>query len=498
MTRLGVRHGNLVLLDEHGHLATRALVMTGDKRVQVLRGGLQRILLPLGLMLLQKAGIKRGDAFILLLDNDRKSVACILAAMHLQCVCCLICKNRSALLEHVKRETGITKVLSVNDATSSVDVQDDVNPLAVQDSTYTIPWLPDDEISTNGCVCLLTSGSVGKPKIVACTWDHMVLQGKLMHQHVVPMRPTRIICCTSISHAFSINAIFSLFTSPYDLESELCFASSAVGLYSLLTQQSDLFTFIYGTPGIYTALAAMPPAPLHADVPYCAGARLSLSLFRKMRDKYGLQLMQNYGSTETGNITAWFLCGKSFDGESKELESNENLLYVGSVWPGVEASMKDNGEITITTPWQSKGYVTACTLHRFLGTYHTSDIGIITKEKDGVSCIWLQKRLRPNVHVKWRDQRIAYLPEEIEAVLIAHPCISDVLVLTQNKADRDQGIIKVRVVLNDGAFPDVLDIKELCNDRNLPALRDALAIEFANYLPCSPAGKLVYAAPILL
>ncbi|GMF09256.1 unnamed protein product [Phytophthora lilii] len=417
----------------------------------------------------------------------------MLAAMQLRCVCALVGKSRVALLQHVKTHTGITKVLTVDDDAASVHVQDDANPQAAGDSTAVIPWLREEEIAKGGCVCMLTSGSVGQPKVVPCTWEHMLLQGESTHQQLFPDRPARIICGTSISHAFSINTIFALFTSPYDEQSELCFASSAVGLYTLLQQRSELFTALYATPGTYTALAAMPPTALHADVPYCAGTRLSLPLFRKMRDEYGLQLMQNYGSTEMGDMAAWYLHGKRFDAELKEMESNEKQLYVGSVWPGVETRTEDNGEVTMKTPWQSAGYVKEHVLHHLNGAHHTSDLGIVTQDERGVNCVWLQRRLRPTVDVAWQSQTSTYYPKEIEAVIVAHPAVSDALVLIQSEANRKQGIIRARVVLEDGAAVNASALKQWCVDHNLPSLRDTLVVEMAKFLPCSPAGKLMYA-----
>ncbi|KAG6590756.1 amp-dependent synthetase and ligase [Phytophthora cinnamomi] len=492
MAQLGVKRGELALFDAAGRPASAALVQSADQRTQVLSGGLRNVLMPLGLTLLQGAGVKRGDAFVLVLDNDRTSVACMLAAMQLQCVCALVGRSRVALLDHVKTHTGITKVLTVHDATTSVDAQDDANPQAAGDATA-IPWLEDEEIAKGGCVCMLTSGSVGEPKVVPCTWEHMLLQGESTHQQLFPKGPARIICGTSISHAYSINTIFALLTSPFDAQSELCFASSPVGLYSLLSQRSELFTALYATPGTYTALAAMPQTALYADVPYCAGTRLSLSLFRKMSDDFGLTLMQNYGSTEMGDMAAWYLHGKQFDDELKEMESNDAQLYVGSVWPGVETRTEENGEVTITTPWQSAGYVKEQVLHHLTGAHHTSDLGTITHDSNGVNCVWLQGRLRPSVEVEWQDQRTVYSTKDVEAVISAHPGVSDVLVLIQSEENRKLGIIRTRVVLEDGAAIDSSDLKQWCVDHDMPALREALVIELAKFLPCSPAGKLMYA-----
>uniref|UniRef100_M4BZK2 AMP-dependent synthetase/ligase domain-containing protein n=1 Tax=Hyaloperonospora arabidopsidis (strain Emoy2) TaxID=559515 RepID=M4BZK2_HYAAE len=393
--------------------------------------------------------------------------------MHLQCVCVLLSASRVTLLDHVITETGISKVLTVDDATVTVSI---ANCQAAGDATGqagTTFWLTENaDIGQSGGVCLLTSGTVGKPKVVFCTWNHMLLQGEATHRQLFPQGPARIVCGTSISHAFSINAVFALFTSPFDAQSELCFASSPVGLYSLLAQRSALFTVLYATPGIYIALATMPPTLLYADVAYCAGARLSQSLFRKMRDNYGLLLMQNYGSTETGDIAAWHLRGKKVNTEVEEMESSEIQLYVGTVWPGVQAYTNDNGEIAVETPWQSGGYVKARMLHGFSGAHITSDLGVISQDDDGVDCVWLQERLRPKVEAKWEGQRTTYFPTEIEAVLIAHPCVSDVLVLIQSEANREQGIIRARVVLYDNAAANELGLIEWCTRHNLTATFD--------------------------
>ncbi|CAI5734370.1 unnamed protein product [Hyaloperonospora brassicae] len=494
MAHLGVKQGELAFFDADGRPAPPAPARDTDDRLQVLRGGLRTALLPLGLRLLQTADVKRGDAFVLVLDNDRTSVACVSAAMHLQCTCVLMSASRVALLRYVTAETGVTTVVTVDDATVSVSVaRGHAARDAARESAATLWYNSPADVLQRGGVCLLTSGSVGEPKVVFCTWNHMLLQGESTHQQLFPQGPARIICATSISHAFSINAVFALLTSPHDAQSELCFAPTFAGLYSLLAQRSALFTVLYATPGTYTAFATMPPTALHADVSYCAGAHLSRSLFHKMRDKYGLVLMQNYGSTETGDIAAWHLRGKKVDAEVNELESSAIERYVGSVWPGVQAYTNDNGEIAVKTPWQSEGYVKARVLHRVSGVLLTSDLGIVAQDDGRVECIWLQGRRRPEVETKWQGLRTTYSPNEIEAVLIAHPSVSDGLVLIQNEANREQGIIRARIVLHDGAAVDEVAIKGWCVQHNMPALEDALVVEVARFLPCSPAGKLMYA-----
>ncbi|CEG39189.1 amp-dependent synthetase and ligase [Plasmopara halstedii] len=489
---LGVKYGELTLFGTDGRPASSPQLQAADESIQTIRGGLKAKLQPLGLTVLRRAGIRSGDAFILVVDNDRTSVACILGAMILQCICTLVSKNRMNLIKYVKTHTGITRVLMVDDTTESVIVEDDVKATDPTNNAAANLWIRDEEIISKGCVCLLTSGSVGTPKVVLCTWNRMLLQGESTHQQLFPKRSARIICSTSISHAFAINTIFALYTSPCDAQSELCFSSSAVGIYKLLAQHSGLFKVLYATPGIYTALAMMPPTPLYADVSYCAGARVCIPLFQKMRDDFGLILMQNYGSTETGNIAAWILNGTTLDTEIKNMDSNENVQYVGSLWPGVESQITDEGEIVIKTPWQSVGYVANCMLHRFYEAYHSSDLGIIIRYENKIDHIWLYGRLRPEVEIEWQGQRMKFSPDKIEKVLLAHSQVTDALILVQNETFRKQGIIQARIVQDNRFGVIALDMKQWLIDRDMVPLCDSLLIELAEYLPCSPAGKLIY------
>lgn len=494
--QVGVKNGKLSIF--YPADAPPPRVTQEDRaRVQVVRGGLKRSLLPLGVSLLQGIDIQRKDAFILVVDNDRTSVACMLAAMELQCVCILLGKSRIALLAHTLKQTGVTRVVVVDDANGTALLQ----PQAPSDAGAKIPWLQEPDVATGGCVGMLTSGSIGEPKVVVCTWERMLLQGQSTHEQLFPSSPARIVCATSISHAYSINAIFTLFTSPYDVDSELCFAPTIGGLHVLLAEPKEKFTLLYGTPATYTALLDLPAAPLHVDVPYCAGTRMQLELFRKVFTHCGLQVMQNYGSTELGGIAAWSLHGKKFNEEEQEMQASEQI-YVGSLWPGVHAQVApETGEVLITTPWQAVGYVRERVLNAFNGSPHrTADIGYTKPDVRGIKCLWLQDRLRPAVYAVCDGVQSSHPPKLIEETIVTHPDVTDALVLMQKyslssslepREQQSLPSVRLRAVLRDESSVRAEDLIEWCA-RTLPGLREYLAIEFVHCLPCSPAGKLMY------
>lgn len=486
--QVGVKNGRLTLFYPPGASPSRVTELD-RQRVQVIRGGLRRTLLPLGVSLLQRAGVQRGDAFVLVLDNDRTSVACMLAAMELACVCVVVGKSRIALLAHVQEQTGITNVVVVDNATESATAQ-----AASTDAHNVAPaWIQDAAIvAGGGAVGLLTSGSIGDPKVVVCTWERMLLQGQSTHEQLFPHTSARIVCATSIAHAYSINAVFTLFTSPFDAESELCFAPTIGGLQTLLSEPKHKFTLLYGTPATYTALLDLPPVPLHVDVPYCAGTRLQLELFDNVAAHCGLRLMQNYGSTETGDIAAWSLHGKQFDDEQREMRATRDFVYVGSLWPGVRVQLvRETSEVLVSTPWQALGYVCERALQGFNGAPHrTADVGRTARDASGVECLWLQDRLRPSVETVSGGIATSHPPTLIEAAVVAHPDVTDALVLMQ-KRSVSAGAVRLRAVLRDDASVCADDLVAWCAQR-FPGLRNDLAIELVECLPCSPAGKLLY------
>ncbi|TYZ60671.1 hypothetical protein PybrP1_000321 [[Pythium] brassicae (nom. inval.)] len=459
-------------------------------RVQVLGGGLRHSLLPLGEALLRDAGVGRGGAFVLVLDNDRAGAACLLAAMTLECVCVLLSKSRAALVPRVRRETGLTTVLVVDDVAGTV------RKLEGEARQRDAPaWLREPEVAAaGGCVGMLTSGSIGEPKVVVCTWAKMCLQGRVTHEQLFPAAPARVVCATSITHAYAINALFALFTSPFDAASELCFAPTIGGLHALLAEPKDKFTLLYGTPATYTALLDLPAALLNVDVPYCAGTRMQVELFTNVAAHCGLHVMQNYGSTETGDIAAWHLHGKRFRDEAHEMaREDRQRIYVGSLWPGVRAAVApETGEVLVSTPWQALGYVRDCALDAFHGAPHrTADIGRVARDARGTECLWLQERLRPSVEVVCNGVATPHPPRLIEAAAASHPDVTDALVLAQPRSAAAP--VRLRAVPRDASSVRAEDIVEWCA-RQLPALREylALEIELVDYLPCSAAGKLMY------
>lgn len=103
---------------------------------------------------------------------------------------------------------------------------------------------------------------------------------------------------------------------------------------------------------------------------FCIGtAPLFPQLKKQFEDKYGVQLLQSYGLSETLFISTKV---NDVDGEKES---------VGQVLPGVDLQFADSGEILIGVPWMYLGYSNERTEDYFQGEYYLS--GDLGKIEDG-------------------------------------------------------------------------------------------------------------------
>ncbi|OQR94544.1 hypothetical protein ACHHYP_01147 [Achlya hypogyna] len=433
-------------------------------------GAAKSTLLSTGTALLTKL-LDAPTLFVLVVRNDLPSAAAIVAASRLQHVCVLLPASRISLLEYTIATTGAAVVV---DATAGT-IQRLERPKVEWPSTL-----------RGGGVCMLTSGSTGTPKVVACTWASMLAQGDATQQCLFPTRPVRFVLASSIAHAYAINALFAILTSPYGDTSELCMAGRMDTLVPLLATPAPAFaTVVFGTPGTFVPLARLSATPLHADYTYSAGVSLPTDLQALLRDNFGLTVLQNYGSTETGGIAA--------GGLSQLTEVHHaSLPLAGALWPGTDMRVLppakgmvcragEDGELVVRTPWQCTGYVVDRALVGISadGYYRTSDGGAVV---DGHA--FIGERLRSPVRFRHGNFNLFVPPHEIEDAIRTHPRISDVLIpFVEAKPDR--------VVLLVVTTLAVHEVGAHCL-ATLPSFVTNLDIRKVDHLACSAAGKLLY------
>ena len=236
---------------------------------------------------------------------------------------------------------------------------------------------------------------------------------------------------------------------------------------------------------------------LHAerDLPFegvkhilVAGQAISWTVRRDFELRYGVPILVNYGSTESGHIAGW---------NSRDMKAG--LWKPGSagrVYPGVELEIRDDdgnalpagseGEIVVRSEL-TKGYVDDAEASAALvrdGWVHTGDVGHV--DEDGV--LWLAGRKRDMI----KCGGFQVWPEEIEDVLRGHALVRDVRVL--GRPDDRLGEIPVAVVVrrSDASVPDgdlAGALIALARER-LAHFKAPRRVEFVPELERSAAGKV--------
>lgn len=241
-----------------------------------------------------------------------------------------------------------------------------------------------------------------------------------------------------------------------------------------------------------TTLAGAPPMWhrwSQADVPddsmasvrhaSSGAAALPLSVFEAMRDRFGIEVAEGYGLTETSPIVTWSRgipvkptsVGKVIEGAQVVLVEPD----------GTPVDAGDTGEVVIWSPGVFKGYLDSPGLTDAVltddGWFWTGDVGVF--DDDGY--LYLVDRIKDVVIVSGFN----VYPSEVEGVLMEHPGVRGAVVVGEE--DLDTGETVVAHVLG------VVDSDELDEfaRANLSRYKCPTSYRFVDELPVAPTGKLI-------
>ena len=214
------------------------------------------------------------------------------------------------------------------------------------------------------------------------------------------------------------------------------------------------------------------------------GSSLPEDVMRTFEAKYGIEVLEGYGLSETGSTSSFNRPG------------DRKPLSVGKPIWGVQMRVADTddrplprgrdqiGEIQIRGHNVMKGYrnrpeATASTLAG--GWLHTGDLGYI--DEDGFYFIVDRTKdlvIRGGYNV---------YPREIEEVLYAHPGIHEAAVIGKPDDRLGEEVVAV-VVLHAGVELDAGEIIAYCRER-LAAYKYPREVRFRAELPKGPSGKIL-------
>ena len=465
----------------------------GELREQIdhLRGGLASV------------GVGRGDRVALLCGNGRHFVITYFATIGLGAVAVplnplspareleaeiaavgasvVVIENLSAATwANVDRST----VPSVGAVISSERGAGPAGTLSIDELLGSAPVPVADVELGDDAVLMFTSGTAGLPRAARLTHANVFANIEQSRAATVLRSSDLIYGALPLFHIFGLNVVLT--------------AGLAAGATVNLVQRFDpytaaetivdrLVTVVPGVPAMWSAFTHSDELPADTfesvRVALSGAAKLPVSTFTAMRDRFGVELAEGYGLTETAATITTSLgapirpgsVGRAFDGvEIRLINSDGDDVLVGdigeiwvrgkNVFPGYYGDEQASAAVLTPDGWLATG-----------------DMAVA--DDDGF--LYLVDRAKDLVIVSGFN----VYPAEVEAVLAMHPDVSEAGVVGIPHPHTGEAV-KAFVVLRDGADIDEESLIEFCLD-HVARYKCPAKVLFVDQLPRNPTGKLV-------
>ena len=335
---------------------------------------------------------------------------------------------------------------------------------------------------------LHTSGSTGTPKWAVHLQRNMLYSERHYAAHFAGLCPGDVIVCGSpCFHAYPLG-----FTTYFALK-----AGAAVVLNAQRSTPARMFelirrhraTVFVGVPTLYAQMLHAAASGEAADLSsvracFSAAERLPEELYRRWRDRFGVEILDGAGATETLHTFVSNRAGEARPGSAGRAVPGYDLRLVDE--RGAEVRQGEVGDLLVRGGSLFAGYwrrpdATRRALHG--EWYCTGD----KYRRDADGYYWYMGRaddlLRVSGH--WVS------PAEVEAALVTHPAVLEAAVI--GKHDDDELVKpKAFVVLREGAAAC-----ETLAEALKAHVKAAIApyqyprwIEFCDNLPKTATGKI--------
>jgi long-chain acyl-CoA synthetase len=397
----------------------------------------------------------------------------------------------AAELQQVVDDAGIDLVLSVH-YFDDLLAQLPVRPLALEDIglkrkvIWSLlrrrPRVPD--VKPNDLAVLLyTSGTAGEPKGVELTYENLrsncvdsIATAQMTSDH-------KLLNILPPFHVFGLTANVLIPVVLGGTSHCLPRFQPAAVVRAMIEERPSIFMAI---PSMYAALLRMKSAPpdtySNLYLAITGGEPLHQSILDGFRERFGVDLLQGYGLTETSPVVALNLPGASRDGTIGKPIRNVEVRIADEA--GQEAPPDTDGEVWIRGPCVMRGYhnrpdLTAAAITPD-GWLRTGDMG----RRDADGFLSITGRIKDMIIVGGEN----VFPDEIEAVLLEHPAVAEVAVIGVPDPSRGE-VASAFVVCREDHTAEEAELRSFVRDR-LAGFKVPRSVHFAKDLPRGPTGKV--------
>ena len=449
---------------------------------------------------LAQAGVKAGDRVAIMCGNRAELLLTILGCGWLGAVAVPInTASRGAQLEHILGncgarlmviERGLTPVLApLAGKQTALEalwlIGDGEGPdLALKSDVFPPPGerLPPHPVEPNDMLAILyTSGTTGLSKGVCCPhaqyfwWAFYT--GELLGVGADDVLMTTL----PMFHTNALNSFYQALLNGASLVVEPRFSAS--GFIRGLTEQRATVTFVLGA--MVPILLAQEPSS--ADRAHRVRVALSPAVpahfHRQFTERFGIGLIDGYGSTETNCIMGTSLTAQRPGTMGQLLKG-----FSARVVDGYDNEVPDGeaGELTLRAdePFAfATGYfgMPEKTVEAWRNLwFHTGDR--VVRESDG----YYRFMDRMKDAIRRRGENISSY--EVEQVIVSHPEVENAAVFPV-RSELAEDEVMAAVVLRSGARLDHAALLDFCQPR-MPYFAVPRFLEFVDALPVTENGKV--------
>ena len=350
----------------------------------------------------------------------------------------------------------------------------------------TVLRAPDDT-----AVILYTSGTTGRPKGAELTHSNMLLNAMTSRDMMVAqlgVAPATALAVLPLFHSFGQTSVMNTHLMQGNRVVVLPRFEPAVVLDTMIAEKVNAFA---GVPTMYWGLLrhvdehGVDTVPIAATLRTCCsgGAPLPVEMLHAFQRRFGVQILEGYGLSETSPVASFNQVGRPckpgsiglpvWGCELKIVDTND-----------VEVPRGELGEIVIRGHNIMKGYykqpeATAEVMRG--GWFHSGDIGRM--DDDGY--LYIADRLKDLVI---RGGMNVY-PREVEEVLHTHPCVSLAAVIGVPHEELGEEI-KAFVIRKPGATVSDVELIAWARDA-MAAFKYPRIVQFVDALPMTATGKVL-------
>lgn len=355
-------------------------------------------------------------------------------------------------------------------------------------SVTSIPSLPTGEhppivevAPDQLALLMMTSGTAGPPKAAMLNHSNVAFTLNTM---TTPerdgLRPDDVaLCCLPTAHIFGLIAIAAVMHQGATAVLRDRFNARA----TLELIQEHKVTTVAGAPLMWRRWARTdgidgnPMATVRRAL--SGAATLTREVFEAVEERFGVEVFEGYGMTETTSLISTTLGNPSRPSSVGPPVEGVEVMLVDA--DGTVVDPGDTGEVVVRGPGVFVGYFED---EQATGEVLTEDGWLWTGDlaaRDDDGYLFIVDRIKNVINVSGFN----VYPAEVEAVLLEHPQVAMAAVAGGTDADKGESVVAYVI-----GTADPTDLQAFAFDR-LASYKRPTQIRMVNELPLTSAGKVI-------